>query len=1138
MKQSLKKLFAMLLTVSMVAGLLSTASFAEGETTDPGVDAAPVDPYVYYYNGYDVNVSPHALQDTKEGGHWTMIFRLDEENYLADSGYEYNEADRQSMDFGAYCSDLETSLYRHTAYKRINLEDSTYYDDATAAKIRGVLACGYWPGDWDLAEAEAAANEWLVDNEITVPVEVQATDPETGEPAVDGDGNHVMETVYVQAEIKNLTNAEALSATQGAIWNYANTTDSWEPNLSYDYTMGADYMESSCGSTTVDAVNVDYKEAAQNATKDNIDLFILYLMGQEGVAPSKIIFSDKHFVTSKAVFTGTGTSDTTYEVSLRFKLDGDFDADDDLILSAKLADRDAVEKPLVGTDALQAEEDGYYTLVFRDVTAEEAEKGIHLSVSGYQEVDDIYFYEPEPDDAEDEDSARDSSQNLVGKAKGSTAVYAEQNIEIDLDTKDAELIKYVGDATVPAGSENAVQIGGTEGEWHPLLPGAVFDLYAKIGDDYVLVESDLTTDANGRITVKDLADGYNYYFLETSAPDGYICEDDYHKIQWPDGTVTIENCFDVADLSLSKSVKGVPTDEHFTFTIALDLSTADLVNAESLITPAFEADWSGIGNNCFIPGVVEGDAPTAMHQAEITFAQEGEILTADVVLKDGESLTIKGIPTGTSYTITEADNSYTPEGGSTQEGTVGQKDQKASFLNVKYNATDAEILVKKTVDSAEPGEDTFTFELYQWDADEQDWVYVDTAENDAVGNVLFEVRYTQPGEDLFRIWEKNEGGAFVYDSSIYYAKVKVTSDRGDLNASVKYYEEFENGRVQGTFSGLPPVFNNKAYKDGSLYLSGVKYLDGELSEKPFTFELYDVTDSRHKLDTTQSGAGGVFQFDEIRFTEPGTYVYEVSEEAALGFLCDTTVYTVTVTVERDLVSGEMIVGEPVITMPNPEPAPDPLPEGTVYQEIIPADGLVFRNTTKRGNRVPDDAKWQLKGTKTLDGEKAGGFTFKMVDEKGNESIVTSKADGSITFPKQTYDEKGTYTYTITEVAGGDETIVYDPSVYTVTVTVKKVAGDYEVTEVAITEDGEKAASVTFENTTSTTEIPEEPTPTGDKPDGGESDGGEEEEIIEEEIPLAAAPATGDVSALWLALSAISGTGLAGTAFLGRKKRED
>ena len=42
------------------------------------------------------------------------------------------------------------------------------------------------------------------------------------------------------------------------------------------------------------------------------------------------------------------------------------------------------------------------------------------------------------------------------------------------------------------------------------------------------------------------------------------------------------------------------------------------------------------------------------------------------------------------------------------------------------------------------------------------------------------------------------------------------------------------------------------------------------------------------------------------------------------------------------------------------------------------------------------------------------------------------------------------------------------------------------------------------------------------------------EIPEEDVPLADVPATGDISALWMALSALSGAGLVLTC----KKRED
>ncbi|MBR5571227.1 MAG: LPXTG cell wall anchor domain-containing protein [Oscillospiraceae bacterium] len=75
-------------------------------------------------------------------------------------------------------------------------------------------------------------------------------------------------------------------------------------------------------------------------------------------------------------------------------------------------------------------------------------------------------------------------------------------------------------------------------------------------------------------------------------------------------------------------------------------------------------------------------------------------------------------------------------------------------------------------------------------------------------------------------------------------------------------------------------------------------------------------------------------------------------------------------------------------------------------------------------------------------------------------------------------------------------------------------------------------------------IPDAPIPTDPAPetDGPEtSDETPAEEIVdvpEENVPLADVPKTGDMSALWLALSALSGTGLAGVSALNRKKRDE
>jgi len=98
----------------------------------------------------------------------------------------------------------------------------------------------------------------------------------------------------------------------------------------------------------------------------------------------------------------------------------------------------------------------------------------------------------------------------------------------------------------------------------------------------------------------------------------------------------------------------------------------------------------------------------------------------------------------------------------------------------------------------------------------------------------------------------------------------------------------------------------------------------------------------------------------------------------------------------------------------------------------------------------NDTVATIQATKKLTGKNltAGAFTFELVDEDGKILEAKNDSKGNITF-NVAYTEAGTYTYTIREKAGTDESMSYDSKTYQVEV------------EVTAGEDGRLNAKVTY-----------------------------------------------------------------------------
>ena len=110
------------------------------------------------------------------------------------------------------------------------------------------------------------------------------------------------------------------------------------------------------------------------------------------------------------------------------------------------------------------------------------------------------------------------------------------------------------------------------------------------------------------------------------------------------------------------------------------------------------------------------------------------------------------------------------------------------------------------------------------------------------------------------------------------------------------------------------------------------------------------------------------------------------------------------------------------------------------QETEKLDAITF------ANRYADPDELVITAVKTLDGKTPadGAFTFQLVDEEGKQVATAKNVGQDVTFEALSYYEVGTYKYQLKEIAGSNSKIIYDKSVYDVTVEVTKDAdGNYD-----------------------------------------------------------------------------------------------
>ena len=264
---------------------------------------------------------------------------------------------------------------------------------------------------------------------------------------------------------------------------------------------------------------------------------------------------------------------------------------------------------------------------------------------------------------------------------------------------------------------------------------------------------------------------------------------------------------------------------------------------------------------------------------------------------------------------------------------------------------------------------------------------------------------------------------------------KLTSNQNNTTNKVNLYTNAETKNYDYEVRLVGGRGNAGGEQQTYFNLEFEKDLAGRnLKDKEFTFKLVDVTDSANPVDLgeTTNDAKGKIVFSDLSLSKPGIYRYRVTEVAGNDedVVYDKLEANITIQVVRETVDNQVKLVAKVA-----------YPEDIIFNNklVTPAKAKIAfgKELTKAG--VKQDLK-------------ADQFQFVLKDRFGKVlETVGNTADGRVAFSELHFDKAGTYTYTVEEVKGTNEDIIYDGMKATVWITVTR-DGDTLVSTVANPKD--------------------------------------------------------------------------------------
>lgn len=426
-------------------------------------------------------------------------------------------------------------------------------------------------------------------------------------------------------------------------------------------------------------------------------------------------------------------------------------------------------------------------------------------------------------------------------------------------------------------------------------------------------------------------------------------------------------------------------------------------------------------------------------------------------LKHGQSIKISGLPEGATYTVTEAaTDGYTADA-ATMNGTIptGEDNASASFTNT-YAVTPTTLsgavnlnVVKNLEGRSWLDTDEFSFVLAADEANPAGATLPEQTELTIAGNTeghtasFGDITFTQPGTFTFTVTEQPSTVAGVTNDANATRTIVVSvvdNHDGTMTATVDA-ENSDDLVFTNTFETTPVTLSGDSAIKVQKTLAGRDWTDGET----FEFTLAAASEgapmpesAKLTIDEPTTGSVNTAAFGDMTFTQPGTYVYTISETAGEDATISYDGHTAEVTVAVFQGGNGHDANElwAQVSYNN----------GTATNEADQAvtGAAAFTNTQGLENKV------ELTGTKEITGRdfiEGDAFTFTVtgeddapmpdgVDENGSVTInPTEGSKATIDFGAITFTEAGEYVYHVAEAEGTIDGMTYDTARRDVIITV-------------------------------------------------------------------------------------------------------